>query len=79
MIYGLEGMSCIIASTKIQKKTSKCKLINWLYKKIYGYKEVSSLPEGTDMIYLDGQLIFRSQEVFDKTTKTIGVKKLWQM
>ena len=76
MIYGLEGIPCIIAATKVQKKTSKYKLINWLYKKIYGYKEISSLPEGTDMIWFDGQLIFRSQEVFDETMKTIGVNKL---
>ena len=74
MIGIWEGAPCIIASYKKQKKTSKYKLINWLYKKIYGYEEVSSLPEGTNMMYFDGQFIFRSNEIFDKTMETIGVK-----
>ena len=66
MIGIWEGTPCIIASHKKQKKTSKYKLINWLYQKIYGYEEVSSLPEGTDVIYFDGQLIFRNRAVFER-------------
>lgn len=62
----LFGTPCVIASYKKQKKTSKYKLINWLCKKIYGYEEVSPLPDGMDVIYFDGQLIFRSREVFDR-------------
>lgn len=74
MIGVYEGIPCIIASQKKQKKTSKYKLINWLYKKIYGYEEVSYLPDGTDMIYFDGQLIFRSREACDRIMEDLGVK-----
>lgn len=70
----LFGTPCIIASHKKQKKTSKYKLINWLYKKMYGYEEVSYLPDGTDVIYFDGQLIFRSREAHDRTMEDLGVK-----
>ena len=76
MIGEWDGTPCIIASHKKQKKTSKYKLINWFYKKVYGYEEVSSLPEGTDVIYFDGQLICRSHEVFNKIVKEISVKEV---
>jgi hypothetical protein len=74
MIGEWEGTPCIIASHKKQKKTSKYKLINWLYKKMYGYEEVSYLPDGTDVMYFDGQLIFRSREVFNRIMEDLGVK-----
>lgn len=63
----LYGTPCIIAKQiKMQKKTSKCKLLNWFYKKIYGYEYESAFPVGTDVIWFDNKLIFRNQEVFDK-------------
>lgn len=74
MIGEWDGTPCIIASHKKQKKTSKYKLINWLYKKVYGYEEVSSLPEGTDMMYFDGQFIFRSHAVFERIIEDLEVK-----
>lgn len=69
----LFGTPCIIASHKKQKKTSKYKPINWLYKKLYGYEEVSSLPDETDVMYFDGQLIFRSHSVFERIMEGIEV------
>lgn len=39
MIEPLFGYECIVANQiKKQKKTNKCKIINWFYKKVYGYK-----------------------------------------
>lgn len=66
----LFGMPCIIASQKKQKKTSKYKLINWLYKKVYGYEEVSLFPkdtfsEGVNFIYFDNKLYLKNNEAFD--------------
>lgn len=69
----LFGTSCIIAQQiKRQKKTSKYRIINWLYKKIYGYEYESTMPEGTDMIYLGNRIIFRNKETFDKVKEQIN-------
>lgn len=66
----LFGTPCIIAQQiKKQKKTSKYRIINWLYKKIYGYEYESVLPEGTDIIYFDEKFIFRDKETFGKMAK----------
>jgi hypothetical protein len=76
MIGEWDGTPCIIASHKKQKKASKYKLINWLYKKVYGDEEVPALPDGTDMMYFDGQLIFRSYAVFERIMEDLGVKEV---
>ena len=61
------GSPCIIAQQiKKQKKTSRCKFLNWIYKKVYGYKYESMLPEGTDFIFYDGKYIFKDEETYDK-------------
>ena len=63
----LYGMRCIIApSFKRQVKTSRCKLINWIYKKVYGYVEESVQEQ--DIIHLPymNQLIFKDKETFDR-------------
>ena len=71
----LFGTPCIIANQcKIQNKTSKHKFVNWFYKNIYGYKYDSVLPEGTDIIYVNGELIFRNIEVFNNTMEDLGVR-----
>lgn len=66
----LFGIPIIVSSYKKQKKTSKYKLINWLYKKIYGYEEVSMFPEdtfseGINFIYFDNKLYLKNKEAFD--------------
>ncbi len=68
----LYGMPCVIAKQiKRQKKTSRYRLINWLYEKIYGYEYESTLPDGTDIIKFDGKLIFRDKETYDKVAEHI--------
>ena len=68
----LYGMPCVIAKQiKRQKKTSRYRLINWLYEKIYGYEYESTLPDGTDIIKFDGKLIFRDKETYDKVVEHI--------
>ena len=63
----LFGIPCVITDQiKMQKKTSKYKIVNWLYKKIYGYKYESTMPEGTDIVCFDDEIVFRNKEVFDK-------------
>lgn len=62
----LFGYECVVAETKKQKKTSRYKIVNWLYKKIYGYKYESLLPDGTDVVVLDNKLIFRDEATFNK-------------
>lgn len=66
----LFGTPCIIAQQiKKQKKYSKYKIINWFYKKIYGYEYESTMPEETDVIYFENKFIFRDKETFDKMAK----------
>lgn len=66
------GTPCIIAQQiKKQNKTSKYKLINWIYKKIYGYRYESILPDDTDIICINGQLIFRDENVFNRAMEVI--------
>ena len=61
------GTPCIIArQIKKQNKTSKYKLVNWFYKKIYGYKYESILPEGIDIMCFGDKLFFRNEDVFNK-------------
>jgi hypothetical protein len=68
----LYGMPCVIAKQiKRQKKTSRYRLINWLYEKMYGYEYESTLPDGTDIIKFDGKLIFRDKETYDKVVEHI--------
>ena len=65
----LFGMPCIIASQHIRIKVSKYKLIDWLYKKIYGYKEEVIFPEGASVILFDNKLYFRDKATFDRMAK----------
>lgn len=68
----LYGMPCVIAKQiKRQKKTSRYRLVNWLYEKMYGYEYESTLPDGTDIIKFDGKLIFRDKETYDKVVEHI--------
>lgn len=67
------GFKCVIApQIKKQKKTSKYKLINWLYKKIYGYEYESTMPEDVGAVFFENKLIFRNKELFDKLKDEVG-------
>lgn len=68
----LLGVPCIIAGQiKRQKKTSKYKIINWIYGRIYGYDYESTLPDGVDIVMVDGKYIFRDKETFDRVKEII--------
>jgi hypothetical protein len=68
----LFGYECVIANQiRKQKKTSKCKIINWFYKKVYGYTYESPFPEGTDIIVFDNKLIFIDTKTFEKTKEAM--------
>ncbi len=71
MIESLFGYECVIVQTKKQKKTSKHKIINWLYKKIYGYKYESLLPDGSDVVVFGNKIMFRDEETFNKIKEQI--------
>lgn len=69
----LNGMECIIApSIKRQVKTSRCKLLNWIYKKMYGYVEESVQEQ--DMIHLPwtNQIVFKDKETFNRVKEALN-------
>ena len=69
----LYGMQCIIApQIKRQVKTSRCKLLNWIYKKIYGFVEESVQEQ--DVIHLPwtNQIIFKDKETFERVKAIIS-------
>ena len=77
MVESLFGYECVVAhQIKKQKKTSKYKIINWIYKKIYGYKYESPLPDETDVLVFDNKIIFRDENTFNKfkNNKNVEVK-----
>ena len=71
----LFGYECIVADQiKKQKKTSKHKIINWFYKKVYGYKYESLLPDGTDVLVLNNKIMFRDDATLNKIKDLIENK-----
>lgn len=69
----LYGMQCIIApSIKRQVKTSRCKLMNWIYKKMYGYVEEPMQEQ--DIIYVPwtNQIVFKDKETFERVRTIIS-------
>lgn len=61
---------CIIApQIKKRKKTSRYKLIDWIYKKLFGYAYESVIQ--SDVVLFDGKLMFRDQETYDRVTAAI--------
>ena len=71
------GTPCIIAKQyKIQNKTSKYKLINWFYGKLYGYRYESVLPDGTDIMYFGDKIFFRNKDTFDKFINENNIETL---
>ena len=69
MIY---GKTCIIAQQiKKQKKTSRCKVLNWIYKVLYGYTYESVLPPETSFIVIGDKLIFRDQQTYDMVKSSV--------
>ncbi len=64
--------NCIIAEPiKKPKKTSRYRLVNWIYRKLFGYTYESPLPEGCSVILIGDNLVFRDQETYDRITKFI--------
>lgn len=67
MMKSLFGYECIVADQiKKRKKTSRYKIVNWLYKKIYGYKYESLLPDGSDVVVFGNKIMFRDEATFNK-------------
>lgn len=65
-IFSELGYECVISDTyKVQKKTHKNKIINWFYRKIFGYKEVPYIPEGVPAVVVGKKIIFRDKEFFE--------------
>lgn len=65
--------TCIIApQIKRRKKTSRYKLIDWIYEKLFGYEYESVIQ--SDVVLFDGKLMFRDQETYDRVTAAIENK-----
>lgn len=61
---------CIIApQIKRQKKTSRYRIINWIYKKLYGYEYESTIQ--SDVMMFDGKLMFKDQETYNRVKDSI--------
>lgn len=68
----LYDLPCIIAGTyKRQKKTHRNRIINWFFKKIYGYEDVSYMSEGPDVILFENKLIFKDIATMEKLLEGI--------
>lgn len=65
------GMRCMVGSYNAQRKTSKIRLLNWIFKKIYGYEEKSYLPDGVAWIKVENVLWFRDKETLDKVMEVV--------
>lgn len=63
------GIPCVITSHKKRYRVSEYRLIDWLYKKIYGYKEEVILPEGASVVLFDNVLYFRDEKTFNRMAK----------
>ena len=61
------GKRCIVASYNVQRKTSRNRLLNWIFKKIYGVEEKSYLPDGTGCVITGDVIFFRSKELLEST------------
>lgn len=67
------GMQCVIApSIKRRVKTSRFKILDWIYKKIYGYVEESMIE--SDMIHIpwENKIMFKDKETMDRVMKIIS-------
>ena len=62
----LFGIPVMIATHKVRKKTHPIKLIDWVFKKIYGYVDESFLPDGTDIICTPKVVYVRDEETLEK-------------
>lgn len=61
---------CIIApQIKRQKKTNKYRVINWIYKKLYGYEYESTIK--SDVMMFDGKIMFKDQETYERVKDSI--------
>ena len=68
----LYGVQCIIApSIKRQVKTSKCKLLNWIYKKVHGYVEEPMLEQDIIHIPWTNEMYFKDRATFDRVKELI--------
>lgn len=66
------GVQCVIApQIKRRVKTSKFKILDWIYKKVYGYYEESVIE--SDMIHLpwENKIVFKDRETMDRIKKSI--------
>lgn len=68
----LYGMDCIIGpSIKKQVKTSRNKILNWIYKKLYGYIEEPIQETPVVVIPSKNKVIFKDEETFNKAKDCI--------
>ena len=69
------GIPIKMASYTQQKKCHKNILINWIFKKLYGYEEVSYLPDGTDIIFTNNTIYVRNLEALKLLEKAVKKKE----
>lgn len=68
------GIRCVVVGTyKTQRKTSRNRLLNWIFKKVYGFEEKHYMPDGVDCYYVktDNVLLFRDKDVLERTMRAL--------
>lgn len=64
----------LASSYKIRVKTHRNKIVDWIFKLIYGYKEESYFPEGCDVVCIGKVLYVRDKATLEKILKDCNVK-----
>lgn len=55
----------ILPCTKVQVKTHRNRLINWIFKKMYGYRNKYILDENTPVVVVGNTIYLRDEQTYD--------------
>lgn len=55
----------ILPERKVQVKTHRIRLINWIFKKLYGYKPEYMLDENTPAVVVGDTIYLRNKGVYE--------------
>ena len=73
------GMQVIvIPPRKVQVKTHRNKLINWVFKKLYGYMNEYLLDEKTPAVIVDKTIYLRDESVLNDLKELCEVKERYE-
>lgn len=65
----------ILPPRKVQVKTHRIRLINWIFKKLYGYTEKYMLNENTPAVVVGNTIYLRNESVYELLKESLGEKE----